>query len=60
MGTPLMTEHAKRVERSREVDYLGSLEFQNFKREESEEANQTIQSLAEAQKEADSRKAEQM
>ena len=30
MGTPMMTERAKRVERSREVDYMGALEFQNF------------------------------
>ena len=30
MGTPMMTERAKRVEKGREVDYMGSLEFQSF------------------------------
>ena len=55
MGTPMMTERAKRVERGREVDYMGSLENQNFLREEKEEVDETAASLAEAKKEINDR-----
>ena len=51
MGTPMFTERAKRVENSHAVDYMGAHEFQNFQREEREEAQETADSLAEAQKE---------
>ena len=55
MDTPLFVDKAKRIERQRDVDYMGSLEFQNFQREEKEEADETAQSIAEAKKEINDR-----
>ena len=51
MGTPLITERAKRIEKNNAVDYMGSLEFRNFQREESAEAQETADSIAEAKQE---------
>ena len=38
MGTPMMTEHAKRVEAQYQVDYMNAKEFKKMEREESDEA----------------------
>merc|ERR1712086_917849 len=51
MNTPMFTEHAGRVERSREVDYVNNLENKKFLNEESEENQETEDSISEAKKE---------
>ena len=51
-----MSDHAQRIEKSRQVDYMGADEFKTMQREENEETQETEQSFAEARKEISDRK----
>ena len=57
MGTPMFTEHAKRIEAQRDVDYMNAREFKNMQREENEENQETIDSINEAKSEMNAKKA---